>query len=209
MKRCMDMQLFYKVFIKFSFYIICLVLVMGCATSTTASEKTTGEKPIDPDDPMSPIYLNTKGRPAGKGDAGKPVGEAYKMGAGWHPQALQAAGLPHDKYGLVDWARLVKEGLIKPKASTDPKIEEIPPLDMDNIMDAQGNVDDALFSHGIHTYWLSCEACHPKIYVPAKGQNRASMASMAQGLSCGKCHGKVAFPLADCSRCHVKPKKAR
>ena len=44
---------------------------------------------------------------------------------GWHPQALAATGLPKDKYGLVDWAKLVRENIIKPKPSLDPEEEEI------------------------------------------------------------------------------------
>jgi c(7)-type cytochrome triheme protein len=35
-----------------------------------------------------------------------------------------------------------------------------------------------------------------------------TMVGIAEGKWCGRCHGKVAFPLTDCQRCHVKPKKS-
>jgi len=44
--------------------------------------------------------------------------------------------------------------------------------------------------------------------VPAKGQNNMTMSAIVEGKFCGRCHGKVAFPLADCNRCHTQPKKA-
>jgi hypothetical protein len=32
------------------------------------------------------------------------------------------------------------------------------------------------------------------------------MTKIAAGEYCGRCHDRVAFPLTDCLRCHVKPK---
>ena len=164
---------------------------------------------IDPNDPSSVIYLDTSGKPAGLGDPSKPPSVAYKAGQGWHPQALSAAGLPKDKYGLVDWAKLVRENIIKPKPALDPNADEMPPLAMDVVISAKGDfVNDVLYPHEMHTYWLKCEVCHPKIFVPAKGQNNMTMVGIVQGKWCGRCHGKVAFPLTDCNRCHTVPKKA-
>lgn len=164
---------------------------------------------IDPNDPSSVIYLDTSGKPAGVGDPNKPPSVAYKAGMGWHPQALSAAGLPKDKYGLVDWAKLVRENIIKPKHSLDPNADEMPPLAMDVVIPAKGDyVNDVLYPHEMHTFWLKCEVCHPKIFVPAKGQNPMTMVGIVQGQWCGRCHGKVAFPLTDCNRCHTVPKKA-
>jgi hypothetical protein len=31
------------------------------------------------------------------------------------------------------------------------------------------------------------------------------MFQLSSGESCGVCHATVAFPMADCERCHVKP----
>lgn len=220
-----------------AFIIMAFAVIVGCATSIDAIEqikktavsesqkdnknpqpaKKTSDKEstvkdkgsvINPDDPSSPIYLGTKGELAGRGDPDKPVSEAYKKGMGWHPQALQTAGLPKDRFGLVDWSKMVKEGIIRPKASLDPSASEIPPLDLEIIIEAKGSfVDDAIFPHRMHTYWLNCETCHTRLFVPEKGQNKMSMAGMVRGQWCGKCHGRVAFPLTDCTRCHTIPKK--
>ena len=34
------------------------------------------------------------------------------------------------------------------------------------------------------------------------------MVEIGQGQWCGKCHGRVSFPLTDCVRCHSQPKVA-
>lgn len=190
-------------------------VVAGVAFAFTgnidAAQKDKAPK-IDPNDPSSVIYLDTSGKPAGLGDPSKPPSVAYKAGQGWHPQALSAAGLPKDKYGLVDWAKLVRENIIKPKPSLDPNADEMPPLKMDVVIPAKGDfVNDVLYPHEMHTYWLKCEVCHPKIFVPAKGQNNMTMVGIVQGKWCGRCHGKVAFtfwPRANCTRCHIIPKGA-
>lgn len=183
------------------------------AKETTApkkAEKGADATKIDPNDPASVIYLDTSGKAAGVGgSAAKPASEAYKAGAGWHPTAIAGAGLPKDKYGLVDWAKLVRDNLIKPKPSLDPAEEEMPPLQMDILIEAKGDfVNDVIYPHEMHTYWLKCEVCHPQIFNPAKGTNNMTMIGIAQGQWCGRCHGKVAFPLADCNKCHSSPKKA-
>jgi c(7)-type cytochrome triheme protein len=54
--------------------------------------------------------------------------------------------------------------------------------------------------------WNGCEVCHPEIYPSTKsGTKKTSMIGISAGESCGVCHTKVAFPIADCERCHVKP----
>lgn len=180
--------------------------------TTAAPEKKSDKAPaqkIDPNDPASVIYLDTSGKPAGVGDPNKPASTAYKAGRGWHPQALSAQGLPKDRYGLIDWAKIVRENIVNPKHSLNPDDEEMPPLKMDILIPAKGDfVDDVIYPHEMHTYWLKCEVCHPAIFVPAKGQNNMTMTGVVQGQWCGRCHGKVAFPLTDCKRCHSSPKKA-
>ncbi len=153
--------------------------------------------------PRSSIYLGSDGRPAGLGDPNKPVSEAYRIGMGERPAALAGVGLPKDKFGLVDWVEVVKEGEIKPVGSLDPNAPDIPPFDMDIVIAAKGDfVKDVHFPHDTHTYWLGCENCHPAPFVMGKGKNKMSMVEIAEGKWCGVCHGKVAFPLTDCARCH-------
>ena len=155
----------------------------------------------------SSIYLGSDGKPAGIGDPRKPVSEAYKIGMSERPAALAGAGLPKDKFGLVDWVAVVREGEIKPVGSLDPNVPDAPPFDMDVIIAAKGDfVNDVLFPHDVHTYWLGCENCHPALFVMGKGKNKMSMMEIAEGKWCGECHGKVAFPLTDCGRCHTKKK---
>lgn len=179
------------------------------APATTPKKGDAAPQKIDPTDPASIIYLDTSGKPAGVGDPNKPAGTAYKAGRGWHPQALAATGLPKDRYGLIDWAKIVRSNLVKPRHSLNPDDEEMPPLQMDVLIPAKGDfVDDVIYPHEMHTYWLKCEVCHPKIFIPARGQNNMTMVAIGQGEFCGRCHGKVAFPLSDCKRCHTSPKSA-
>jgi len=181
------------------------------AAAAPKSVKKEAPVKIDPSDPKSIIYLDTKGNPAGVGDPSKPPSLAYKQGSGWHPQALSATALPKDRYGLIDWAKIVREKLIDPKFSLDPADDsEMPPLQMDVLITAKGDfVDDVIYPHEMHTYWLKCEVCHPSIFIPAKGQNNMTMVGIVNGEWCGRCHNKVAFPLTDCKRCHSSPKSAK
>jgi len=189
---------------------IAVAVLSTDAESAQAKKKSNAGQKIDPTDPTSVIYLDTEGNLAGIGDPNKPASMAFQAGRAWHPQALSAAGLPKDRYGLIDWAKLVRENLIKPKPSLDPNADEMPPLKMDVLVEAKGDfVDDVIYPHEMHTYWLNCEACHPGIFIPAKGQNHMTMTGIAEGKWCGRCHGKVAFPLTDCTRCHTSPKNAK
>ena len=64
----------------------------------------------------------------------------------------------------------------------------------------------ATFSHEVHTAAFSCDACHPATFKAQKGANKASMAEMEKGASCGACHdGSTAFSVKDentCGSCH-------
>ena len=210
-----------------SFYKVCCLIIMGVFFTLaitqyiTAAEPTSDKKPstkatapkpsVDPHDPKSPLYLDTKGRQAGTGDPTKsgPASESVRIGAGWHPAALASTVLPKDRYGLVDWAKAVKENVIVPQSSLDPSDQEMPPLDMNVVIETKSDyINNVLYPHYIHTWWLKCEVCHPKIFVPAKGQNNMTMVEIVEGKFCGRCHGKVSFPLTDCKRCHTQPKKA-
>lgn len=192
--------------------LVLLIGIAAVATSDAAERRIRSSDEginaaIDPDDPNSVLYLDTSGNKAGLGDPNHPASASVRAGMGWHPRALSASGLPLDRYGLVDWAKLVREGKIKPRHSLDPNEEEMPPLPMDVLIIAKSDfVDDVIYPHEIHTYWLKCEVCHPKIFIPAKGENHMTMSGIAEGEWCGRCHGKVAFPLTDCTRCHVSPK---
>jgi c(7)-type cytochrome triheme protein len=68
-----------------------------------------------------------------------------------------------------------------------------------------GNV---LFSHKFHLGMYSCAECHPRLYLPGKGNVTVSMAGMEAQKSCGACHdGKSAFTVKEnCEKCHKMDK---
>ena len=119
------------------------------------------------------------------------------------PEALR--GLPTDKFGYVDWTASLDGGLIRPKGTVVGS-EPGNVLDMDILF----KINDALmanvlFSHKIHTSLLSCNNCHPSIFIPKKGVNIFNMYDVWTGDYCGRCHGKVAFQpkgFENCQRCH-------
>jgi c(7)-type cytochrome triheme protein len=63
---------------------------------------------------------------------------------------------------------------------------------------------DVMFSHNFHTGMYSCQECHPRLYIPGKGNATVSMAGMEEQKSCGACHdGKTAFTVKEnCEKCH-------
>ena len=162
------------------------------------------------DFPCDPLMISAAtGECAGTGDPLSFAGEAEKAGLADHPLALELSDLPKDRYGLIDWATAIKEKKVKPLDSLDPKAKPTPPLDLDVVVFTKSQFqDDVIFPHFVHTLWLSCVNCHPGIFpMNAKLANKMmTMPKIAAGEFCGRCHNRVAFPLTDCLRCHVKPK---
>lgn len=113
---------------------------------------------------------------------------------------------PRDQGGSIDWVKAFKENLIKPRESLDPTKPLVPPFDFNIDIPAVGAMPNVVFPHFPHTYWLDCGNCHPNIFVMKKGANPISMVKIVNGEFCGRCHGRVAFPISNCARCHVKPK---
>lgn len=115
-------------------------------------------------------------------------------------------GLPKDVTNQPNWTTAVVEGLISPRGSLDPNAEEEAPFELNIFLEAKVPLmANVIFPHSIHTYWLSCKVCHPKIFVPEAGANDITMDEIFQGEWCGRCHGKVAFtfwPRQNCTRCH-------
>lgn len=160
-------------------------------------------------DPSLLIYLSSRGVLAGTGDPSGLAGEAEKMGLAEHPAAMELAKLPKDKYGLVDWAASIKTGRVKPLDSLEPGAAAAPPFNLDIVVHTKSNfMNDVVFPHYVHTLWLTCTNCHTKIFqMKAGGNPEMTMPKIASGEYCGRCHNRVAFPLTDCTRCHVKPKE--
>jgi c(7)-type cytochrome triheme protein len=117
--------------------------------------------------------------------------------------------LEKDRFGLVDWVKAVKQNKIAPLSSIDEEPGEDNMISRKQIIPTKSDVvDDILFPHDIHTYWLGCEVCHDKIF-PRNKPYQMYMKDFIQGKFCGKCHGKIAFPLGDCKRCHTVPKEKK
>ena len=108
----------------------------------------------------------------------------------------------------VDWVKSLREGKINPRYDRlDPNAKPII-MDLNIVREVKGSMPDVVYPHAQHTEWLDCSNCHPAIFIPQKGANQISMASILLGQKCGVCHGKVAFPITakTCRVCHSKPK---
>jgi c(7)-type cytochrome triheme protein len=160
--------------------------------------------------PCDPIFVSgITGECAGTGDPTGLAGDAERAGLAPHPPALELADLPKDRYGLIDWAKAIKMGKVKPRDSLDPNDKPVPPMNLDIVIFTKSQFQpDVIFPHFVHTLWLTCTNCHPAIFpMNAKEANKImTMPKIASGEFCGRCHNRIAFPLSDCLRCHVKPK---
>ena len=119
-----------------------------------------------------------------------------------------AEGLPRrGSAGEVDWEEAELRGLVRPADFVEGV--SIPrkalKMEKDVSLRSHGWMSDVLFSHKKHAIWNGCEVCHPDIFPNQKGEVRRTMLQISSGEACGACHGKVAFGLGDCARCHVKP----
>ena len=123
----------------------------------------------------------------------------------WPSEAFN--GLPPSTDGnRIDWVKALDQGHIAPWVDLeDPEAEPFT-MDLVIVREVKGSMPDVVYPHLQHTEWLDCTNCHDDIFVPEKGQNQISMAAILLGQKCGVCHGKVAFPISDCRRCHSKPK---
>lgn len=118
-------------------------------------------------------------------------------------------GLPKSKSGnYVDWVKALADKKISPRYDkTDPNAVPIV-MDLNIVREVKGSMPNVVYPHKQHTEWLDCSNCHPAIFIPQKGANNISMAAILLGEKCGVCHGKVAFPVSECRRCHSQKKDA-
>lgn len=115
--------------------------------------------------------------------------------------------LPKSNSGnRIDWVKALQGGAIQPRVDVNDPNKTKQVMDLDIIREVKGSMPDVVYPHKQHTEWLDCAQCHPKIFVPKKGANAISMAAILMGQYCGACHGKVAFPVSECTKCHSKPK---
>ena len=109
----------------------------------------------------------------------------------------------------MDWQQAEEQGKIHPLDMLEGVSVQRPALKMDRDVSIESHgawMTDVKFSHKKHAVWNGCEVCHPEIFPRTKaGAAKFTMFQIVAGESCGVCHGKVAFALAYCERCHVKP----
>lgn len=123
------------------------------------------------------------------------------------PPLAAFSPLPKSNDGnRIDWVKSLNEGKINPRYDrNDPNAKPMV-MDMNIVREVKGSMPDVVYPHKEHTQWLDCSNCHPAIFIPQKGANQISMAAILLGQKCGVCHGKVAFPVSDCRRCHSRSK---
>ncbi|MFP8781348.1 c(7)-type cytochrome triheme domain-containing protein [Hydrogenophaga sp. RWCD_12] len=123
------------------------------------------------------------------------------------PPGTAFAELPKSMAGNhVDWVKSLDSKGIAPRWDrNDPNAAAVV-MDLNIVREVKGSMPDVVYPHKQHTEWLDCSNCHPAIFVPQKGANQISMASILLGQKCGVCHGKVAFPVSECRLCHSKKK---
>ena len=119
--------------------------------------------------------------------------------------------LPEARYGnRIDWDAALADAKIKPahQLTIEPASEG--GFSNTLLLEAEWTgVSGAIVPHGRHAKWLDCNDCHPYIFnIKKKFTEGLRMANINQGQFCGVCHGKVAFPLTDCVRCHTGMKAA-
>jgi c(7)-type cytochrome triheme protein len=124
--------------------------------------------------------------------------------------ATFAEKLPQDRMtDLIDWEKAEANGLVHPADNLPGVSLQRLPLNVqkDFALTSRSTwMPDIIFSHKKHVMWNGCEVCHPDIFPSSKkGTVKYSMFDIAAGRYCGLCHGRVAFPLNQCERCHAKP----
>ena len=123
------------------------------------------------------------------------------------PPATAFATLPKSQAGNhVDWVKALDGKTITPRWDRVDAAAAAIVMDLNIVREVKGSMPDVVYPHKQHTEWLDCSNCHPKIFVPQKGANQISMASILLGQQCGVCHGKVAFPVSECRLCHSRKK---
>lgn len=112
--------------------------------------------------------------------------------------------LPVDANNRTDWVTTLQNGHVSPRTTVlgNGVMKEV---DLDITMKNTASLPHVMFSHRVHTQWLTCSNCHSRIFLPQIGGNFVTMNKIIEGQYCGVCHGSVAFPAQDCDRCHTVP----
>lgn len=183
--------------------VICLGLLLSAAALVQAQQGSANPNTFN--------RLMNKGEPCNQPPSEDGIHDPASPGT----QQLQSPvlafePLPETRAGnCVDWVQSLQGGAIAPRWSRDNPDAKPMVFDLNIVREVKGSMPDVVYPHKQHTEWLDCSNCHPKIFVPKKGANQISMAAILLGEKCGVCHGKVAFPVSNCLRCHARSKRAQ
>lgn len=156
-------------------------------------------------DPLS-FYRLRESNLTGTGLAGDGLHDPAADLSELQPPAEVHGRLPKSKFGKnTDWVQTLRQGKIQPRADLAGAKQQFV-MDLDVRLPVAGTMNDVIYPHKAHTEWLACKNCHTEIFQMKKGANPITMTKIVQGQYCGVCHGKVAFPLNECARCHSAPK---
>jgi len=133
-----------------------------------------------------------------------PAGEAVHT---LQSPAEAMLNFPRDDRGIINWVETLDKGIINPRTGVTGN-EKMHAVDFDVIFENTASMPYVRFPHRPHTVWLTCQNCHPAIFIPQRGSNPVTMAAIMSGEYCGVCHGKVAFPPYECNRCHKESRKS-
>ena len=147
--------------------------------------------------------------------AADPCGRCHRSGAAPSRRAYDALAQAMPVYGgrYVDWEAAEARGLVKPLDFVEglSTRRDVMKIDADVPLKAKGTwLGDVTFSHAKHAVWSGCEACHPELFPSTRrGSAALDMEAIKAGRYCGACHGRVAFPVAQCQRCHETSMRGR
>jgi len=119
--------------------------------------------------------------------------------------------LPKDDDNNIDWMAALESKLIEPKGVIDDKDTDVGKTSEDDIeLSTSGKPNRmVIFSHKVHTQWLTCTNCHNAIFKREAGSATITMDAIDEGKYCGVCHDKVALAQpSGCKGCHKPIKKS-
>lgn len=146
-----------------------------------------------------PASAQQQWQPIAKDGLRDPESPAVKL---LQPPGEALSTLAPDTAGnLVRWVKALDQGQISPRTNIYAGTK-VTTYDKDVFLNLRGGMPVVRFPHRVHSLWLDCSNCHDHLFKKEPNSNRLSMFAILQGEQCGLCHGAVAFPLTECTRCH-------
>ncbi|WP_300120141.1 cytochrome c3 family protein [Rhodoferax sp.] len=119
--------------------------------------------------------------------------------------------LPKDDDDNIDWSAALASKAISPSGIINASDTDEGKTSEDDIeLSTSGKpARMVIFSHKVHTQWLTCTNCHNAIFKREAGAATITMEAIDEGKYCGVCHDKVALAQpSGCKGCHKPIKKS-